>query len=90
MPCPYCSPSFSAVNVGTFATVGSSPVVATMWAIRIVGSSIPSIAPQKNTTHWSMSSSRYQRFHLDAFSGVSRKVTPTGSSSCRSPRTPAM
>jgi hypothetical protein len=85
---PYCSPRFSAVKVGTFAVVGLSPDVLTTCAMRMVGRSMPITAPPKNTTHRSIISSRYQRRHRRPFSGVSGNVTPTGRTSCCSPRMP--
>ena len=65
------------MNVGTFASVGVSPTVLTTCAMRIVGSSMPIIAPPKNTTHRSIISSRYQLRQRVSFSGVSGNVTPT-------------
>lgn len=76
--------------MGTFSGVGFSPLVVTTCAIRTVGSNMPIMAPPKNTTHRSISSSRYQRRQRDAFCGVSRNVTPTGSTSLRPPRMPEM
>ena len=40
---------------------------------------MPISAPGTNTTHISMIRNRHQRRHRAAFSGVSRKVAPTGS-----------